>query len=74
MLCNSYIHDMIFITSVFKIKQELYITLGLPPPPTKTSGCAPVAQFWKVGTETESLCLQGLLLGTQNLGFLHACC
>jgi hypothetical protein len=31
-LCKSYIHD-IFITSVFKIKQELYIALGPPPSP-----------------------------------------
>jgi len=34
-VCRSYIHDMIFITSVFKMKQELYIALGLPPPPNK---------------------------------------
>jgi len=55
---------MIFITSVFKMKQELCIALGPPPPPTKNSGCAPVAQFWMTETETKGLCWQGSLLGT----------
>ena len=68
-LCKSYIHNMIFIMSVFKMKQGLSIALGPLHPPTKNSGCAHVAQFWWQGLKLKFCVGRVHFWGHRTLGF-----